>query len=277
MKPRAFAQLAQLSDLDFLAAVAEGLGHIASWIDDLERWAARLADGHAAGADVLRVIADEEAGKFLILVDAVRCPRTEPKTWSDHLKRCHDHVAKGIYAEVCRYRPPTYGELLDYIRPLRLSHYLDGPNDVDWIFRNQIEARREERLYVDYVSTDDGAQWWAPNPYDHVSIGSQPSVAIEIVDALNRAGATSPNGLRIIADIWRPFHVAPETKYVELSDTITNTLEQLQSTGLADGLYDRAARRLIDQWPFPLHSADLSMVDVDLDGLRERQRNWSPY
>lgn len=277
MKPRATAQLAQLSDDDFLAAVANGLGHIGTWIDDLERWAIRLADGEAAGADVLRVIANEEAGKFLILIDAVRCPRTDSRTWSRQLKRSHDHLAKGIYSAVCEYRPTTYGELLDYIHPLRVSHYLDGPNDVDWTFRNQIEARREERLYVDYVSTDDGAEWWAPNRYEHISIGSYPSAAVEIVNALRRAGTTSPEGLRLIADVWRPFCIEPATKYRELTQVISSTLEQLQRRGYADELEDRDSPRLVDQWSFPLYSADLSMIDIELDELRERQRNRSAF
>jgi hypothetical protein len=277
MKPRATAQLAQLSDGDFVASVADGLSHIGSWIDDLERWATQLAHDEAAGADVLRVIADEEAGKFLILVDAVRCPRTDGKTRSRQLKRCHDHLAKGIYSEACDYRPPTYGKLLDYIHPMRVSHYLDGPNDVDWIFRNQIEARREERLYVDYVSTDDGAEWWEPNRHDDARFGSYPSSAVEIVNALRRAGATSQPGLRVIADVWRPFRIEPGTTYDELTQAISETLEQFVRRGYAAELLDQDAARLVDQWPFPLYGADLSMIDINIDDLREQQRDWSPY
>lgn len=276
MQPRATARLAQLSDADFLVAVADGLRHIGSWIDDLERWANQLATGDAAGADVLRVTADEEAGKFLILVDAVRSPRTH-KTWSRQLKRCHDHLAKGIYSEACDYRPPTYGDLLEYVRPLRFSHYLDGPNDVDWIFRNQIEARREERLYVDYVSTDEGEEWLVPNRDDHLSSSSLPSAAVQTVGALRKAGTTSPEGLRVLADVWRPLTVEPAMRYSELTSAISETLAVLRDRGCADELGDGDAAVLVDRWPFPLYSADLSLIDADLDALREQQRRWTPY
>ena len=83
---------------------------------------------------------------------------------------------------------------------LRTSHYLDGPNDIDWIFRNEIEARREELLYVDYVSSDNGDRWQSPQQWDIVGIGPPPT-AVELVGAMHRTGFSTPAGLQIVTDV----------------------------------------------------------------------------
>lgn len=274
MRPRATAQLAQLSDVMFLNEVARGLGLIAAWVGDLERWATRLQEDEPAAAEVLRVTADEEAGKFLVLVDAVRCPRKLQKKRVEQLKRCHDHLAKGIYAEVCGVRPLDYKEFLGYVHDLRLSHYLDGPKDVDWIFRNQIEARREERLYVDYLETDAGQDWWTPATYDRLASNwSGVSLAVEVVRALTRAGIATPAGLQVLAEVWRPLIPQPATSYTDFQKAAQRTIERLRAASLPhEDFSQQDARRLVDAWPYPLYGADLGKVQIDLDDLRAQQR-----
>lgn len=277
MKARATAALAQLRDGEFIEAVARGLSLTVEWIENLERWASHLEENHAGGADVLRVVADEEAAKYLILVDAVRCPRRSQKVRVRQLKRCHRHIEKGIYAEACDYSPSTYKDLLGYIEHMRLSHYLDGPNDVDWIFRNVVEARREERLYVDYVEGDDGQEWWTPSRFDRLSVWSSDSSAVRVVRSLTRAGLGVPAGLRIVADIWREFEVRDETTYAELRNTINETVLRLKSAGVFQADFaghDHGV--IVDSWQFPLYLADLTVIEVDVEELRERQRNWTP-
>jgi hypothetical protein len=85
--------------------------------------------------------------------------------------------------------------LVRYVDLLRRNYYLDGPNDVDWLFRNEIMAEREERLYVDYVETDDGDMWISPRRYD--GIGPRyASGAVELVGALSRAGMSNARAFR---------------------------------------------------------------------------------
>jgi hypothetical protein len=52
----------------------------------------------------------------------------------------------------CGMRPGTLAELQEYVDNHREEFYLDGPNDVDWIFRNEVLEGREGALYVDYVA-----------------------------------------------------------------------------------------------------------------------------
>ena len=97
---RAFGDLAQFQDKDLFAELAEGLAAI-------HENAARLTQGmetaKAAGnvraARVLAALANEECGKYLILLDAVRCHRNPPETLVKHLAKAGEHLAKGIYAD----------------------------------------------------------------------------------------------------------------------------------------------------------------------------------
>jgi hypothetical protein len=46
-------------------------------------------------------------------------------------------------------RPADVAKVRGYADSLRRTLYLDGPNEVDRIFRNVVEAEREESLYAD--------------------------------------------------------------------------------------------------------------------------------
>ena len=76
MRERALRDVAQLSDKELFATLAEVMDHILrnaeEYYEDSEHMAARER-GPSFG--VLRNIAEEEAAKYLILLDAVRCPR----------------------------------------------------------------------------------------------------------------------------------------------------------------------------------------------------------
>jgi len=275
VRPRATADLARLADEQLFSEVARGLALIANWIEDLERWADGLAGADAAGGEVIRLIADEEAAKFLILVDAIRCPRREQKRLVAQLRRCHDHLAKGIYGEICSYSVGTYEELLSYVERLRKSHYLDGPNDADWIFRNELEARREQRLYVDYVENDDGHIWWEPNRYDHLHLWpSSTSRVVEVVRALVRAGLGLRAGVAVVATEWRSFDPVGAS-WGQLVERIDATLGALDERGCLFGEFGSRDHALLqDAWTFPLYRADLSRVEVSLDLLRDEQARW---
>lgn len=51
-------------------------------------------------------------------------------------------VLGGIYVDATQIRPADFREVRERIDRPRRSHYLDGPNDVDWIFRNQLFSQR---------------------------------------------------------------------------------------------------------------------------------------
>jgi hypothetical protein len=272
MRPRAVPSLANLPVSQYLAALAEGMSLIAEHVATLEAAAARQP---ARAAAAVRVVADEEAGKYLILLDAARCARRSTDRKVRQLKRCNQHIPKGVYVEAADIRPATFGELLGYIDLLRVSHYLDGPNDVDWIFRNSIEAGREDRLYVDYVETDDGAGWTSPARFDDVWFGVA-SGATRLVGALDRAGGSTPDGLAIVDAVWHDFVPDPASSWSEVSARNEDTTARWRAAGLGAAAASQDLHIVVDTWTFPLHSTEVERKSADVDELRRRQAAWTP-
>jgi AbiV family abortive infection protein len=276
MRPRRAYKLASRSRPALLEALAEGMALLVEHVSALERAAERLRGQETPRAvEAIGVISDEEAAKFLILLDAARCAYQDARVKRDQLKRTSSHIAKGIYARAADIRPADYAELLRFVEGLRRSHYLDGPNDVDWIFRNEIEAEREERLYVDYVETDEGDMWISPERYDDLG-ARYPSAAVELVGAFSRAGLCDPRALGVVAEVWRNFQPEHETRWSDNEQLTRATVEQLPADAVDDELSDEDIRRILETWTFPLWGADMRIVEEDLERLWERQREWDP-
>jgi AbiV family abortive infection protein len=280
MRARAIKDLSQLSDTSFFLEAAEGPEHIISNARRLCDSAVVLAEAkHGHGYRVLMTLSEEEASKFLILIDAVRCPRQPADRFSNQLSRFKDHLAKGLYAQSCSMRPASLAQLQEYLDHYREDLYLDGPNDVDWIFRNQIIRGREEILYVDYVAHEDSHSWLHPGPYNESSFfycNTDKPGALRIVDLLYNVGLSKANALAEIADLWRPAAIGSEMPWQELRDLNHKTLERLDSKGLLQERSQREYESLVDWWQFPLYSLDMSLLKVNIELLREKQRNWSP-
>jgi hypothetical protein len=153
---RAITELSNLADPDLFEESAAGIGHILESVDELDAAARRLLqtdNPHRPSmcgsfpAEVLGNLAEEEAAKALILLDAVRCPRERQQEMARTLRYFYDHVAKGIYAEACRWRPVEFNEVAQRVEFERVQHYLDGPNGADFIVPNDV-VRRRDRLFT---------------------------------------------------------------------------------------------------------------------------------
>ena len=76
------------------------------------------------GTRILRMFAKEEAAKYLILLDAVWCPRGGDGRLEKHLRRFEDHLVRGIYAEYYgEWNPLSLGEAQEYIDDERVMYY----------------------------------------------------------------------------------------------------------------------------------------------------------
>ncbi len=276
MRARAIKDLTQLPDEEFFRAVSEGLSHTLANATRLESSARALKDaGHSQGTEVLRSTAGEEAAKFLILIDAVRCPRQPTKVWSRQLGYFNQHLARGIYAEVCGLNLTDFRELERYVEADRETLYLDGPYDVDWIFRNRILANREEAMYVDYVENDEGHRWHFPR--DEV-MGLMPYFTppvLRIVQALSGTGLATPEGLAVVAEVWRCVKVS-SLNWEELRHLNRNTLEKLDEKGLLKRDKEEEVSKFIENWPFPLYPLDLAPKEVSREELEQARARWSP-
>ena len=101
---RAIKDLCQLPDARLFEEVATGIGHVVKVVGRLDTATHNLSEaGNHHAARILGNLAEEEAAKVLILLDAVRCPRKRQTERSRVLGYFHDHLAKGLYAEVCHW------------------------------------------------------------------------------------------------------------------------------------------------------------------------------
>ena len=142
--PRRMSRLEQMTESSKREAMSYGLAKIAENVRSLLTEVDRIGNTAARASTILTHIAAEEAGKGFIMVDYMR-PYSDMsgEMRSRHLKNVYFHLARGIYVKYYESRPDTFREVQSIVDSYRVSHYLDGPNDVDWIFRNEIENERE--------------------------------------------------------------------------------------------------------------------------------------
>ena len=276
MRVRAIKDLTQFAEPEFFAAIAEGLDLIVKNVTKLWDAAAILGEGKKEHpARVLAIIAEEEAAKALILIDTVRCPRLPADRFAKQLGRFNDHLAKGLYAKAYMMHPATLADLQAYIDIDREEFYLDGPNDVDWIFRNDVIQQREGALYVDYVAYDEEKKWFDPSTTLALGLNVRQPESVRMVQAFYDAGFFTKESLEIIAEIWRPSPLDMNTHFQEVRKLNYSTLELMETRGLLE-LPSSTYTWLIDEWQFPMYDLDLSQITVSRNTLREQRDNWSP-
>ena len=275
---RAVSDLAHFPDDRLFKEVSEGIPLIVQNAIGLDETAQRLhQEKQFRVSDIIRGFAEEEAAKILILIDLIRCPSI-PERKAETAKRFYGHVGKRIYATTCSYpRIASFKELCELVETESRPYYLDGPNWVDWIFPNSIAAEREQALYVDYVreiGEEPGDCFWrVPAVPPSVQSAYETPDCVKLSHALSEAGAGSPDGLAVIANLWREFEPDPETDRAELWGLISHTLERLAKSG-AGIEYRPASSFIVSHWSFPLWSLTIKEPRAkaeDLEKLREER------
>ena len=280
---RAIKDLARFADSRLFKELSEGIPLIVQNARNLDEAARSLCQqGDYRASEVMRGIAEEEAAKVLILIDMVRCP-TESGKRAATAQYFYSHVAKRIYAMTCCYpNIASFKELSEFVVSECEPYYLEGPNSVDWIFWNSIAAEREQSLYVDYVQdvTDEAGEFNWRVPITFPGSPYRTPECVKLAQAFLDVGAVSPDGLTVIADLWRGFRPAPETSRPKLRALIVYTLNHLAKAGLnsADGASQNA---IVTSWPFPLWPLTIQeprgkQVDLlrDLRQRRARTIDW---
>ena len=281
---RAHDAFAKFPDDRLFQVLSEGIPLVSANAAGYDAAARQLhQQGKHHASDVLRGYAAEEAAKALILMDLVRCPHGVPER-EEQAKRFCGHLAKRIYAEMSTY--PTIGTFRELERAVELDcqpYYLDGPNQVDWIFRNSILEKREEALYVDFVQglTDEADRYeWRVPPDSSARLrlfGSdeyRTPDCVKLVQDLLTVGAGSAKGLAVVADLWRDFQPEPECTRKQLRERTRQTLGRLADRGLSCGDAS-AAERIVRHWQFPMWSIPMREFhgqSGDLSKLREQRR-----
>lgn len=251
----------EMPESEFLGWVAEGLDLVLKHAEELHRAQVLLVecDQHGA-ARILHSICEEEAAKFLILLDAVRCPR-KPESRAEQARRFEDHIAKGIYARSCGMKPGTLGELQAYINLYRECWYLDGPDRDNWYFKNDVLRQRESAMYVDYVSIDESNYWLDPaRDAELLPVGRTEPPALSLSRALAAVGVRTIRGLEVVARVWQPIDVAPHTTWDVVRRLNKTTLDALGSLGMLASASDHACQQVLEEWQFPMYAIDLHAI-----------------
>jgi AbiV family abortive infection protein len=275
MKVKAIRQLSSLNDEDLFIFISEGLSKIAENVAKIELGSTDLTKaGNTRAARILRAISEEEAAKFLILMDVVRCPRQPSEIFSRQLGYFYDHIAKGIYAQSCYWRCVEFGEVEQLIELFRPDLYLDGPNDVDWIFPNEIKYKRESCLYVDCAADDAGnLKWTTPFPIDETHIiGLRTSMTVKLMYSLLREGFAKVESLKLISKRWRLVKFDNYYDYPMLKHDINGTINDLKEARLLINESDDYQSFIGEGWFFPLWGFDLKEIRVNEKDLREKQK-----
>jgi hypothetical protein len=281
MRVKAIQGLSQLTDDALFVEVENGAALCVSNARQIHSDSLTLGDlERPAGTEILRLAAEEEAVKALVLLDAVRCPRVERSAeFSRQLQYFNDHLAKGIYAQYSWRKPHSFSEVRKWVDRERKEYYLDGPNGVDWIFYNDILRRREETIYVDYVENDSNHRWHDPRSVDElgITLASARNPTLLLVSALSDAGFFKADALDRVAAVWRTQPIEDSLTTYELFDLNNKTLESLHASGLLKTNDSEVIHEIANRWLFPLYSLDLRKDRVNKHDLYDIQRNWSPY
>ena len=278
MRPRALKQILQLPSAERLDAISEGLGLLVGRVESLGQDLAHLAEGeHPRAWNVIAASSQEEAAKALILLDLVRMDPQDSQGATRQLSYFYSHLARLIYVDVAEMRPADLAEVRSYVELMRRSHYLDGPNDVDWIFRNQLLARREESLYVDYVEDEEGPRWITPDAQDDLLFAYSAPIQ-DLVLSLHRVGCTSRAGLKVVADNWRRQRVEDSTHWQVVRELNRQVVEELTQQRLRlPEATSEDANRVIERWTFPLSGLELTQLEVSMQELEEQRARHVPW
>jgi AbiV family abortive infection protein len=271
MRPKALRDIMSMPVAARNDAIEAGILTLAEHIEVLRQDLDGMArSGSARSAAIVTCVAQEEAAKILILLDIVRMGWRNQAGVREQMRRFYDHFARGIYAEVIGTRPADFDEVRELVNSLRASHYVDGPNSFEWIFRNDVMATREESLYVDYVATDEGPRWVSPQWRAEISLPVPPTV-IALALALTHSGFGSIKGQELIRSAWRSVEISGSTHWLEVEQINRRLLQSVIDAGLTQHLTQDEARHIIYSWTFPLHTLDLRMKQVAINDLREMQ------
>lgn len=273
MKTRQFKQLAGLPRAKRVPLVVEGLtaigANIAKLVEELEQ--CNEAEAYRS-ARLAHNVAREEAGKFLVLVDAYRASAKDQAMISRQFARAGDHLSKLLYAQMADYSIGSRKELHSAVTRHRQALYLDGPNGCDWVFRNDLLSERESALYVDLVDSEGALEWWTPHDYP---MGVPAPASVRLVQALLTTGLVSPAGFQALQDAWRGFDPLAESHCWEWAERTRCALHAFPDENVDEGHWTGDAGYVADHWPMPLVQFDLDEAEVTVDALvSQRQQRY---
>lgn len=276
-------RLCQIAHADRLDNLAKGLPIILSSAWSLWRSSRKLEKKAPREAAVLRVLAEEEAAKALVLMDAVRCPtRLVASRIGNIVGWLYDHLTRLIYAEAASWRPTNVLQLREYVDQQRKTHYLEGYAG-EYIMPNWCLYTKESALYADIEVGEDEELRWS-DPLRSV-LGSGPSFGEALppeslvhTDALEALGVFTPEGLRATSEIWGQVEFTDQVTRLDASELGRQLFTRLCREKLPrQYATERQASDLVYGWQMPMYDLEFSRLPVtmeELEAAREAELAW---
>ena len=132
-------------------------------------------------------------------------------------------------------------------------------------------------MYVDYVqdiTVENGDHdWVSPLPDSlYREYGDAAPASLVVARALHRLGMTTPEGLAVVADLWRGFEPQPETTRQELLGRNFDSLVRVSEARPNQEIDPEDARSVCHHWPFPLWPLNLKPSKGPTKAVLRRQR-----
>ena len=273
---RQAGRLCQMPHEEPLVFLSEGLPIILGSSQGFWQASCHLKD-RPREAKVLKGFAEEEAAKILILMDAVRCPKSVIDSRIGKIVGWfYDHLARLIYVQAVHWRQMDVAEMREFIEKELESHYLEGLCG-EYIMPNWNTYQRESRLYADIADYGDGEiQWNKPNLVDELlspSYSPSFSLVLELVEAMSAFGIFTPQGLKATSEIWAQVAFTTTETSADSTRLTNQLLIRLCDEKIANPeLKEKHAHVLLNHWQVPMYDLDLKLIDVPLEKLKEAQR-----
>ena len=265
--------LCQMSHVDRLAVLADGLPVILKSAKSLWRGSKRLGKKMSREAAVLQRLANEEVAKILILIDVVRCPKSKVDSRIGPMMRWfYDHLARLIYEEIAMAAPVDVCQLQEYVDSHRKSHELEGYVG-EYILPNWHIYLRESQLYADMVTDGNGKLSWNDPVQTRSHASFDIPFSLQLVEAMSMLGIFKLEGLKVTSEIWDTVEFLDAQGRPEAGDLTKKLVQRLLDEELPrKGVTDDHARILFHFWQLPMYNIDFKMMKVPIDQLQKQQR-----
>lgn len=269
MLPRRLEQILKEKPEVRLSIIGEGLELLGEHVESLSASIeSLLGSGERAGAAALGAVCTEEAAKVLILLDMARDINSQ-KVLVSSAKNFYSHLPRAIYAAVYGANPTTYAEIVHDVARHRESHYLDGPNDADWVFRNELLRQRETALYVDYEENEPGKFGWTGGDPELVYVSNE---ITHLVLSMKAVGILNETGAKVTCEVWKKSAFDEATRWEYCRDKAMIVVRSVLSRDAeTKQKFWPDIRRIAEKWTFPLTDLDLRVVNHLPDEMQEKR------
>ena len=210
-------------------------------------------------------------------MDIVRCPpKLRGRLVGQMFKWFYEHLPRLLYAEAQGWEPMTVRQLQEYLDNSRRSaRHLEAFAGRISSMPNSTLFARENRLYADIVTHEDGEPMWSePSDWAQARFGGRRTSIWYVAKALSDLGAFSRKGLDVVSQVWGAVDFLGETECSHASS-------QPDAAGCWNDCTRRVRFRKLQkrascdtytiQWQVPMYHLDFKPIQVPLEELRAAQ------